>query len=196
MQPAATSAAESVERRAFLAGGLKLGLLSRGILSASVVAASVSACAQQPPAIAAGFKFLRAEDIELFQALSRVVLKPSLEGFTSSQPLVIQRIDALAFNLDAPARRQVYQLFDLLAMRASRWLTTGIAAPWAEASDAEMQAFLERWRDSSLGLFNVGYRVLTKFLAAAFFSLPESRVVSAYPGPQDWALKALAAEAE
>lgn len=183
-----TQAPTSIDRRGFL----QTSLLGGAALTVTGAAATLSGCGGKAVQTAEGYRYLRAADVELFTAIGPVVLAPvaNAADFAAVLGRVLQRIDTLAFNLDAPARKTVYQLFDLLNMRVTRWITTGIAAPWAEATEGDIEAFLVRWRDSSIGLFNVGYRALTKFVAASYFSLADSRAVTAYPGPQAWALQA------
>lgn len=183
-----TQAPASIDRRGFL----QTSLLGGAALTVTGAAATLSGCGGKTVQTATGYKYLRAADVELFTAISPVVLAPVADqaDFAAALGRVLQRIDRLAYNLDAPARKTVYQLFDLLNMRVTRWITTGISAPWSEASADEIEMFLVRWRDSSVGLFNVGYRALTKFVAASYFSLADSRAVTSYPGPQAWALQA------
>lgn len=179
-----------VDRRSFL----KTGFIGGAALSAVGATATLSGCGGKTVQTAEGYRYLRSGDVVLFTAITPVVLAPIAQqaDFADVLARVIRRIDDLAFNLDETNRNTVYQLFDLLNMRVTRWLTTGVGAPWLEATPDEIDVFLQRWRDSSLGLFNVGYRALTKFVAASYFSLPDSRVITAYPGPQPWALQATA----
>lgn len=187
-----TMDSQTIDRRAFLGGSLRLGVAGAATLSVVGAGASLSGCGGNAVQTADGFSYLRPDDVVLFSALCPVVLSRAAQeaDFENTVAQIVQRIDALAFNLDAPNRKTVYQLLDLLNMRVTRWLTTGIGANWQDAAPEDIAAFLAKWRDSSIGLFNVGYRALTKFVSASYFSLPDSRAYTGYPGPQPWALQA------
>lgn len=178
----------AIDRRGFL----KTSFWGGVTLSAAGVTASLTGCGGKAVSVAEGYRYLRPDDLPLFRAIIPAVLSPiaSQPGFDATVDRVLQRVDMFGFNLDAPARAQIYQLFDLLNMRATRWLTTGIASTWQDASAEEVAAFLTKWQTSSIGLFNVGYRALSKFVGVGYFSLAESRAYSAYSGPQAWALQA------
>ncbi len=170
-------------RRSFLklsvAGGVALGTTS--------LVAGLAGCGKREQAIAQGFAFLRDDDLVLFRALTPVVLGDALpadairrEALTAE---ILKRVDGACFMLEPSAQAEVIKLFDLLHMRVTRWLTTGVGAPWAEADAADIERFLERWRGSSIGAFNAGYRLLTKLVSASFYGIPETWALAGYPGP-------------
>ena len=183
---------QALGRREFLSSGLRFSAASVATLSVVGAGASLTGYGGKAVQTADGFLYLRPDDVILFASLCPVVLSVAAKDadFDKTVVRIVQRIDALAFNLDAPNRKAVYQLLDLLNMRVTRWLTTGVGANWQDAAPEDIAAFLAKWRDSSIGLFNVGYRALTKFVSASYFSLPDSRAYTGYPGPQPWALQA------
>lgn len=173
---------------------LKLGLAGSALLGGAGLAGTLAGCGAREQAIAQGYLFLRDADIELFRALTPVVLGEALPQGERREPLIaetLKRIDGGGALVYAPAQKELYKLFDLLHMRVTRWLTTGVAAPWREASAEDIQKFLERWRDSSVTAFNGGYRFLTKLVAASYYGIPETFVLSGYPGPLDWVYRAV-----
>lgn len=184
----------AAERRDFLGTSLRLGIFSSASLSVVGATAGLSGCGGNATPVAEGYRYLRPQDVLLFTALAPVVLAPATQqpNFSELLDKLLLRVDGLGANLESPASKAIYQLFDLLNMRVTRWLTTGVSANWDEASEQDLKDFLEKWRGSSIALFNLGYRVLTKLLTAAYFSLPDSQVVSAYPGPPTWAVQAVA----
>src|SRR5204862_1126700 len=125
-------------------------------------------------------------DVELFRALAPVVLAGALPAKAEDQAAMVaetlRRADLGCYAAGTPNRKQLRQLFDLLNFRVTRLLTTGVSAPWREAEAADIAAFLERWRASGVGLFNGGYRVLTKLIAASFYGQPAAWPLSGYPG--------------
>lgn len=183
-----------LDRRAFLGSGLKLGALSTTTLAVTAGSAGLMGCGGKAVQAAEGYRYLRDADLLLFTAITPIILAPvkADANFNVVLDKVLQRVDELAYNIEPTGRKTIYQLLDLLNMRLTRWLATGLAAPWQEATTAEIEAFLDRWCDSSFELFNVGYKALTKFVTAAYFSLEESQAHSQYPGPPAWAVQAVA----
>ncbi|MHA7685508.1 hypothetical protein [Cupriavidus sp. PET2-C1] len=76
--------------------------------------------------------------------------------------------------------------FDLLNCGPTSWLTTGVRKAWKEASTEEVEHFLQSWHDSSIGLFNGGYRALAKLCTTPYFGLPAGYKAAGYPGPLGW----------
>jgi len=180
MNPA--SGATALGRRDFL----KLSAGSSALLSAGAFTAGLAGCAKHEPP-AAGYRFLRPGDLALFAAIGPVVLGSSLptENREAHLATLLKAIDAAGVPLQAPGQKMVYQLFDLLETGLTRRLTTGVSKPWAEADPVEIKAFLDRWQHSSIGLFNGGYRALTKFVIGSWIGTPQGLKSVGYPGP--WA---------
>lgn len=178
-----TADSDFLSRRSFL----KLGVAGTVVLSSTSMVAGLTGCSSRQEAAAQGFAFLRDADLQLFKALLPAVLGDVVHAddthYHALEGQMLLGIDGACANLGQPAQGELTKLFDLLHLRLARWLTTGIYAPWAEASQTDLHAFLQRWRSSSLGLFNAGYRVLTKLVTVTYYSLPESRRYSGYPGP-------------
>lgn len=177
-------------------GVLKTGLFGGAILTTAGLGASLTGCGgQQPPAD--GLQFLTADDVTLFVAIAPTILKGAIPDdpaqWEAQLTELIKRIDFACTTLSTALRDQVRELLDLLNWRVSRYLTTGISKPWADTTDADVQHFLERWRTSSVTLFNGGYRVLTKTVESFYYTLPTSWQYCRYPGPPAWAVAALSA---
>jgi hypothetical protein len=166
---------------------LKLGVAGGVVLGTTSLVAGLAGCGKREQAIAQGFAFLRDADVVMFRALTPVVLGDALpaEPALRESRIVetLKRLDGACFLLEPHAQGEILKLFDLLHLRVTRWLTTGVSAPWAEAETADIVSFLERWRDSSVGTFNAGYRLLTKLVAASYYAIPETWPLSGYPGP-------------
>lgn len=166
---------------------LRLGVFGAVALSSTSLVASLSGCSRRQEAASQGFGFLRDADVELFKALIPVVLDDVVKhGDSHYQALethVLKNVGGALAGLGAPAQGELLKLFDLLHMRGTRWLTTGVWAPWRDAGQDDIRHFLNRWHDSAIGPFNAGYRVMTKLVSISYFSLPESWRFSGYPGP-------------
>jgi hypothetical protein len=58
-----------------------------------------------------------------------------------------------------------------------------VQRPWGEASEAEVGAFLDGWRGSSLGLLRSGYHALHDLILGAWYADPATWAALGYPGP-------------
>ncbi|MGH8540838.1 MAG: hypothetical protein ACRETW_10085 [Stenotrophobium sp.] len=179
---------------------LKLGVAGTFVLGTVGFVAGLAGCHRREEAAAQGYRFLRDGDVALFRALTPVVL----DGGLPSDPAqaaervqeVLRRIDQGCLRLGAPAQKDVRKLFDLLNFWPTRRLAAGLGASWNGASwdkatPADIGAFLEHWRGSSIGLFNSGYRVLVKLVTVSNFGIPASWPSSGYPGPLAWMYDAI-----
>lgn len=171
----------ALSRRSFL----RLGAAGITVAATTGVVGSLAGCSSKTGA--PGFVFLRSGDLTLFSALIPVVLGDMVHSDSHNyQALVVnilKNIDGACANLGGKAQGEIHKLLDLLDGRITRWLTTGIYGDWAKVSAADMNNFLLRWHNSSIGPFNAGYRVLSKLVAVSYFNLPESRQYAGYPGP-------------
>ncbi|MFD2640663.1 hypothetical protein [Pseudomonas japonica] len=155
----------------------------RGLLKFSVGAslflggASLLGCSAGRPAN--GFRILRDDDLPMLRAVTPVVL----EGTGSLVDRVLARLDDALASLSAEMLKLTRQLFDVLALPLTRGPLTGVWGAWEQAEPQRIQAFLLRWRDSSLNLLRQGYCSLLQLLLMAWYSLPESWGACGYPGP-------------
>lgn len=175
-----TASATVLHRRDFL----KLSAGSLALLSAASLTATLAGCAKQV-APADGYAFLRPADLLLFTAITPAVLGSTLplDDRAAHITRVLKGVDATAARVLLPTQTALYKLFDLLNTGLTRRLTTGVSQPWEEADPAQVQAFLLRWQTSSIGLFNAGYRGLTKFVTGAWLGTDAGLKAAGYPGP-------------
>ena len=179
------------DRRSFL----KLGLAGTMALSTVSLTAGLAGCHRAEEASAAGYGVLRDADLALFRALIPVVLAGALPQEIQMRDAQIaetlQRIDSGLQAVGSPTLKELRKLFDLLNFGITRRLAAGVPVPWAEASAEQIEAFLQRWHDSSLGAFNAGYRVLTKLVTVTYHQIPATWPQSGYPGPLAWVYQAV-----
>lgn len=165
---------------------LRAGLFGSVLLAGAGAAAALGGCAQRKESSSLGYQFLRDADLPLLRAVVAAVLGSLLPPAGAERDRlvddILHRVDLSGHRLGPPAAKALTQLFDLLNLRATRWALTGIGE-WDEATPQQMQAFLERWRTSSLGLLNAGYRALVKLVAGAFYGTPAGWAAANYPGP-------------
>ncbi|SDW02185.1 hypothetical protein [Marinobacter mobilis] len=187
-------------RRSFLKTGLG-GALFLGSVS---LTAGISGCATTPAGLQAAapdgsgdytFRFLSTDDIVMFEALLPAILGPTLTEAPEQRRhdirATIETIDAGIFQFGAPNQKELRKLFDLLNFGLTRATLAGVWSSWKNVSTADATAFLDRWKNSSIGLFNQGYIALTKISNVSYYGQPEQWARSGYPGPPEWAASAL-----
>lgn len=191
----------TLDRRSFLRTGMGGALL----LGTTSIAAGLSGCATAPAARLGAvdtrmdaryrFRFLTRDDIQLFEALLPAMIGPALPEQPQTRRLAIastiERIDAGIYNFGPANQQELRRLFDLLNFGFTRVTIARIWSSWPNVTTAQADAFLERWRTSSIGLFNNGYIALTKISNVAFYGYQENWHLSGYPGPPQWAVEAL-----
>ncbi len=175
-----------MDRRQFL----KLGAASSAALTAVSVTATLSGCSEPLPLSPEnGFQWqaLRPSDRVFLSAVAPVMLKGALPEDPKARKLAINNIltntDAGIFKLGPHNAKQMKELFDLLNFGLSRGLTTGVWSNWDKASEQEIENFLNRWRESSLALFNLAYNGINKLLCATWYGQSTSWQQVGYPGP-------------
>lgn len=191
----------SLNRRSFLRTGLG-GALFLGTVS---VTAGLSGCATAPAGRLGAvetrmdasyqFQFLTTADIELLEALLPAILGSALPEQANARRMIIastvERIDAGIHKFGPTNQKELRQLFDLLNFGLTRVTVARVWPSWRNVTTEQADAFLERWRSSNIGLFNNGYMALTKISNVAFYGYQENWHISGYPGPPEWAVKAL-----
>ncbi len=192
----------TMDRRSFLRTGMG-GALFLGTVS---VTAGLSGCATAPAGrgyttledvsrSSYRFRFLTEDDIVLFEALLPALVGPALTEEPEQRRAqirdTIERMDAGIHQFGPANQKELRGLFDLLNFSVTRVTIARVWPGWANASTADADAFLNRWRNSSIGLFNNGYIALTKISNVAFYGYEDHWHVSGYPGPPQWAVDAL-----
>ena len=171
-----------MDRRSFL----KLGAASSATLTAVGLTASLSGCSETLPENGE-WRVLKQQDRIMLSAIAPVMLKGSLPTDEKEQQTAINKIlsviDSVVFNLGPYNAKQMSDLFMLLNFGATRGLTTGVWSKWENASETEIENFITKWRESSLGLFNLGFNGISQLLIAAWFGQKETWQAIGYPGP-------------
>nr|WP_232099924.1 twin-arginine translocation pathway signal protein [Pseudomonas putida] len=145
--------------------------------SAFLAGASLVGCSAQTAA--SGYQVLRDDDLPLLRALIPVVLA----GTQAFEHLVLHSLDHKLAALSPEMLKLTRQLFDVLSLPLTRGPLTGVWGAWAQASPAQVTAFLQRWQDSSLNLLRMGHASLLQLLQMAWYERPESWTACGYPGP-------------
>ncbi|WP_372871598.1 TAT leader-containing periplasmic protein [Shewanella sp.] len=124
----------------------------------------------------------------LFSVLLPVLLDGALPEMALPRETAMNRtLDAIAKTvsvLPADQRQELLQLLDSLENRFGLLLLTGSMAPLLLRTPAELNAFIDDWRQSSLALFNSAYLGLRELVLASFYSCPEHWVALNYAKPE------------
>lgn len=186
-----------MDRRGFL----RVGLLGTAALSTISLGAGLSGCATAPagPVTTANgtthYHFLTADDLVLLRALVPVIVEPALPKDPQARHAAVEstiaRMDEGIYYFGPANQRQLRQLFDLLNLGITRVTLARVWSSWDNASPETVNAFLNRWRDSSMGLFNKAYIGLTKLTNVAFYGYRDNWHLSGYPGPPQAMLESL-----
>jgi hypothetical protein len=163
---------------------LKLGLLGGAMLATAGIAAGLASGSGSSPPLA-GFQTLRADDMPFLQAvvpviLAGAVLQAQMPGALSA---TLKNIDDALAQVSPAMLKLTRQLFDVCSSSLTRGPLTGVWSGWDSASPAQVEAFLLRWRDSSLDLFRQGHNALLQLVLMAWYSCPDSWGHCGYPGP-------------
>lgn len=160
-------------------------LLKLGLVSGAVLALAGGAAVLLQPGLEHGH--LSAQARTLFTSVGRAIWQGSLpaDAQARSQALegMVERIDALALNLPPHVQGELSQLLGLLCTAPGRLGLALLSAPWAEASEAQVQAALQGMRVSSLALRQQTYQALHEIVGGAYLSDESTWLAVGYPGP-------------
>lgn len=172
----------AMDRRQFL----KLSLASSVALASTSAVVGLSGCSEAAPAADSGWLVLRESDRRLFATLMPVMLKGAFPSEAAAKNTAtqtcLQFLDKAIYGLGSANAKQLTDLFNLLNFAPTRGLLAGVWHSWDQASEEEIENFLNRWRNSSLGLLNLGYNGLNKLVCAVWFGQPQAWPQVGYPG--------------
>jgi hypothetical protein len=165
-----------LSRRQFLRFGVAGGLA----LAAAGVARGQTRYA--PASGAEPLAVLDADDRAVLAAIAPALLA-GVSGAERNVDAVVGSIDRAVAGLPPHLQAEVKQLLALLASWPGRRLLAGVSAPWAQATPAEIAAFLGRWRFSGWRLLQQAYHALHELVFAAWYARPDAWPAIGYPGP-------------
>jgi hypothetical protein len=108
---------------------------------------------------------------------------PAAPEAEAARAEVVANVDLAIAGLPPEARKQIEQLFAMLAFAPSRCLVADVWSPWPEASRESIAAFLAHWRDSRFALLQTAYGALHQLITAAWYGSPHAWTAIGYPGP-------------
>ncbi|EJM93643.1 hypothetical protein PMI34_01558 [Pseudomonas sp. GM74] len=164
-------------------GLLKFSLGATAFLATAGLGASLSGCSSSVPAN--GFVTLRSGDLLFLRALIPVMLEGAVttERMPEAVEGTLKSLDYNLAHLSPEMLKLTQQLFDVLGMAVTRGPLTGIWGSWENASANDIQAFLDRWENSSLSLLRMGHSSLLQLVMMAWYGRKESWAHCGYPGP-------------
>ena len=130
---------------------------------------------------------LDAEAPVVIAAIASVLLDGALPADAAARAVAIDETvagvaQAIA-GLPPAAQKELGELFTLLGLAPARIALARVTPAWSDASPAEVGAFLERWRTSSLTLLRSAYDALHQLVFAAWYGNPRSWPAIGYGGP-------------
>ena len=169
----------STTRRGFM----QLSATSTAVLAMGASFASLTGCTKAP--VVSGYKILRSSDLEFITAVAPVILGGSYPGRLEpekARELLLKTVDNLVVTLQEYARSQLVLLFDVMSSAPLRVAMGGPWADWSDATDADVERFLQGWKNSMIPIKRMGYGSLVKVIAMCWYSQPETFMTSGYPG--------------
>ena len=139
-----------------------------------------------------GDESLRALDADaqaILFAIVPVLLAGVLPAAADAKRLAVadtvRGIDFAISGLAPGSQDELRELFALLALPPARLAIARVSEPWSQASEADVRAFLDRFRSSSLTMLRSAYGALHQLTFAAWYGNPASWSRIGYPGPPE-----------
>jgi hypothetical protein len=177
--PSPDSKSKRISRRTLLKAGIAGGaalLLARWLYTAT----------SEPSRGTVGSNAVSGDEAQILSAIIPVLLGAALPAGADR---AVAQAEALSGALEAiaglppAARKELDQLFALLAFVPARCVVAGVWSPWPEASPESIAAFLARWRDSRFALLRSAYEALHQIVYGAWYGNPRSWPAIGYAGP-------------
>ena len=158
-----------------MAGGAAL-LLARWLYTAT----------SAPPPVAPTADALDADARAILAAITPVMLEGALPAGAEAAPALreaLAGVEQAIAGLPPAVRKELEELFSLLAFAPTRCLVAGVWSPWPEAARESIAAFLARWRASRFALLRSAYGALHQIIFGAWYGNPRAWPAIGYPGP-------------
>lgn len=123
---------------------------------------------------------------DMLRVVAAAVLGSALPLDTESRAAELSRVlaatGALIDNFPPSTRREVGDLFGLLALKPARMIL-GFSGNWQDSEVPAVAEFLAALRDSSFGLKQQAYFALHDMVLGSFYAEPKTWAPTGYPGP-------------
>lgn len=108
---------------------------------------------------------------------------PDASDRPSAHAETVDGVERAIAGLPPATRKELAELFSLLAFPPTRCLIAGIWSPWPEATEQAIASFLARWRDSRFVLLRSAYAALHQLVFSAWYANPRAWPAIGYGGP-------------
>jgi hypothetical protein len=150
----------------------------------------VARCLYRPPATPPS-SLQNANSLEpAARAIVAAVIPALLDGAlpkgaeaSSARAETLAGVERAVAGLPPATRKELAELFSLLAFAPTRCLLAGVWSPWPEATSEAIALFLTRWRDSRFTLLRSAYAALHQLVLSAWYANPRAWPAIGYPGP-------------
>ena len=123
---------------------------------------------------------------DMLRVVAAAVLGPALPVDAANREAELARVitaaGALIDNFPPSTRREVGDLFGLLALKPARMIL-GFSGNWEMSDAAAVAQSVLALRDSSIGLKQQAYFALHDMVLGSFYSEPKTWISTGYPGP-------------
>jgi hypothetical protein len=123
-----------------------------------------------------GFRWIDRENLKLLTALLPVILDKALPTDPAARAVAlndsIETWDRTISGMTPSVQNEIKDLFGLLTNPLTRGPATGVWGSWEKTSPQEVEAFLNRWRYSKVGLLRAGYQAINQLTLAGWYGNP------------------------
>lgn len=163
---------------------LKIGLIGVGVLFAS------RWMSNKPARLTTSqMAFLTDQDKILLQAICPVILKEVIPSSDIDKKVAIEtvlyNIDFCLSRMSITLKGDIRLLFDLLNNFIGRVVFARMWNSWENASQSEIEAFINRCRISEFSLYANIFIVLHSLVVNCWYAQPQSWQQIGYPGPPE-----------
>lgn len=95
----------------------------------------------------------------------------------------VVRVQTAISGLPLRVQAEVQDLFGLLVLGPTRRFVAGVPDDWSRAKREDVDAFLQGWRTSRLGLLQGGYQALHDLVLGPWYAEEANWAAIGYPGP-------------
>jgi hypothetical protein len=160
--------------------------LKAGALAALVLAAGGGVYRYTHPPAPTGFVLDGEARSALYAAVPAIlagVLPTEPSARAQAIAAATERVNQTILGLPLATQQEVQDLFGLLALGPARRLLTGIPHGWAQATDADVNAWLQDWRTHRIALLRTAYQALHDLVLGSWYSDAANWAAIGYPGP-------------
>jgi hypothetical protein len=94
-------------------------------------------------------------------------------------------VNVAVAGLSPRQQRELDDLFALLTLAPSRWSLARMTTSWQDASRDDVERFLDRLRESRIGVLRAAYDALHQLVMAAWYGNTRAWPAIGYPGPPE-----------